>query len=59
MKLADGSSGVTSSAGAKASSAWAADPAVIGSRAPTGHGVAQPVVRSAAAMQTRVAPSRT
>ena len=59
VKLAEGSRRVTSSAGVKASSAWAAEPAVIGSRRPTGTVSRSPLVRSAAATQTRVAPSRT
>jgi hypothetical protein len=59
VKLADGSSGVTSSAGAKASSACAAEPAVMGSRAPTGTVSRSPLARSAAATQTRLPPSRT
>jgi hypothetical protein len=59
VKLAAGSRRVTSSAGVKASSACAADPAVMGSRAPTGTVSRSPLVRSAAAMHTRVAPSRT
>jgi putative transcriptional regulator len=59
VKLADGSRRVTSSDGAKASRAWAADPAVMGSRAPTGTVSRRPLVRSAAATQTRVPPSRT
>ncbi len=59
VKLALGSSRLTSSTGVKASSACAADPAVMGSRAPTGTVSRSPDARSAAATHTREAPSRT
>ena len=48
----------TSSGGSQASSTCAADPAVIGSSAPTGTVSRSPLCRSAAATQRRIDPSR-